>query len=239
MTASPGLPNTESNRALDMYMKTRYLAERGGGIVFATGTPISNTMAEMYTLQRYLAPEMLEGRGRRAFRRLGRQFRRGRHRARTRAGRLRLPHAHPLREIRQPAGAALDVPVSFADVQTADMLHLPRPEIEGGKPHITAAPASPELKEFVGTLVERAQKLRTAAASTRAVDNMLKITGDGRKAALDMRLVDPFAEITAIRRSAAPSSKIYQHLGGRQGQALDAACLLRPLDAQSRPLQRL
>ena len=106
-----GLPNTESNRALDMYMKTRYLAERKGGIVFATGTPISNTMAEMYTLQRYLAPETLSGRGRGAFRRLGREFRRARHGARTCAGRLGLPHAHAVREIRQPAGTALDVPL--------------------------------------------------------------------------------------------------------------------------------
>ena len=63
MTRIAGLPNTESNRALDMYMKTRYLAERNGGIVFATGTPISNTMAEMYTLQRYLAPETLKAAG--------------------------------------------------------------------------------------------------------------------------------------------------------------------------------
>src|SRR5207237_7648763 len=58
-----GLPNTESNRALDMFMKTRYVSERGGGINFATGTPISNTMAEMYTLHRYLAPELLEASG--------------------------------------------------------------------------------------------------------------------------------------------------------------------------------
>src|SRR5664279_5818612 len=77
---------------------------------------------------------------------------------------------------------------SFADVQTADMLKLPKPELEGGKPHIVAASASPELKEFVGTLVERAQKLRNGGVDPR-VDNMLKITGDGRKAALDMRLV--------------------------------------------------
>src|SRR3984885_13856189 len=63
MTRIAGLPNTESNRALDMYIKTRYLAERNGGIVFATGTPISNTMAEMYTLQRYLAPETLKAAG--------------------------------------------------------------------------------------------------------------------------------------------------------------------------------
>src|SRR6266478_9367971 len=81
---------------------------------------------------------------------------------------------------------------SFADVQTADMLHLPRPTIQGGKPQITAAPGSPELKAYVETLVNRAQKLRTSRIDP-SVDNMLKITGDGRKAALDMRLVNPFA----------------------------------------------
>src|SRR5205809_953180 len=63
MSRIAGLPNTESNRAMDMYMKTRYVAERDGGVVFATGTPISNTMAEMYTMQRYLAPERLEAAG--------------------------------------------------------------------------------------------------------------------------------------------------------------------------------
>jgi hypothetical protein len=72
------------------------------------------------------------------------------------------------------------------------MLHLPRPAIQGGKPYITAAPGSPELKAYVETLVNRAQKLRTSKVDP-SVDNMLKITGDGRKAALDMRLVDPFA----------------------------------------------
>ncbi len=82
---------------------------------------------------------------------------------------------------------------SFADVQTADMLHLPRPATEGGKPHITAAPGSPELRAYVETLVNRAQKLRTSKIDP-SVDNMLKITGDGRKAALDMRLVNPFAQ---------------------------------------------
>jgi hypothetical protein len=56
---------------------------------------------------------------------------------------------------------------SFADIQTADMLHLPRPEIDGGKPKITAAPASPELKEFVGTLVERAQRLKGGGVDPR------------------------------------------------------------------------
>jgi CheY-like chemotaxis protein len=192
MTRIAGLPNTESNRALDMYMKTRYLTERSGGIVFATGTPISNTMAEMYTLQRYLAPETLSAAGVEHFDAWAANFGEpvtslelapdgSGYRMHTRFAKfVNLPEL-------------LSMFRSFADVQTADMLHLPRPAIEGGKPQITAAPGSPELKAYVETLVNRAQKLRTSKVDP-SVDNMLKITGDGRKAALDMRLVNPFAQ---------------------------------------------
>jgi N12 class adenine-specific DNA methylase len=192
MTRIAGLPNSESNRALDMSMKTRYLAERNGGILFATGTPISNTMAEMYTLQRYLAPETLRAAGVEHFDAWAANFGEpvtslelapdgSGYRMHTRFAKfVNLPEL-------------LSMFRSFADVQTADMLHLPRPAIEGGKPHITSAPGSPELKAYVETLVTRAQKLRTMRIDP-SVDNMLKITGDGRKAALDMRLVDPFAE---------------------------------------------
>jgi CheY-like chemotaxis protein len=196
------ISNTESDRALDMYMKTRYLAERGGGIVFATGTPISNTMAEMYTLQRYLAPLTLQAAGVEHFDAWAANFGEA-------VTALELApdgsgyrmHTRFAKFVNLPE--LLSMFRSFADVQTADMLHLPRPEIDGGKPHITAAPASPELKEYVGTLVDRAQKLKSMKIDPR-VDNMLKITGDGRKAALDMRLVDPFAEIhedTKVKRA--------------------------------------
>jgi N12 class adenine-specific DNA methylase len=192
MTRIAGLPNTESNRALDMYMKTRYLAERNGGIVFATGTPISNTMAEMYTLQRYLAPETLRAVGVEHFDAWAANFGEA-------VTSLELApdgsgyrmHTRFAKFVNLPE--LLSMFRSFADVQTADMLHLPRPATQGGKPHITAAPGSPELKAYVETLVIRAQKLRTSRVDP-SVDNMLKITGDGRKAALDMRLVDPFAQ---------------------------------------------
>jgi N12 class adenine-specific DNA methylase len=202
MNRIAGLPNTESNRALDMYMKTRYLAERNGGTVFATGTPVSNTMAEMYTLQRYLAPQLLAAAGIEHFDARAANFGEA-------VTALELApdgsgyrmHTRFAKFVNLPE--LLSMFRTFADVQTVDMLHLPRPEIEGGKPHIEAAPASPDLKEFVGTLVKRAQKLRSGGVDPRA-DNMLKITGDGRKAALDMRLVDPFAEMhedTKVRRA--------------------------------------
>jgi hypothetical protein len=165
MNRIAGLPNTESNRAFDMFMKTRYMREinNGGGVVFATGTPISNTMAEMYTMLRYLAPELLQGARRRAFRRLGREFRGSGHRPGAGAGRLGLPDAHALCEIHQPAGTALDVPHLR---RRADRRHAESaaPDVAGGKPQIAAAPASELLKAYIKTLTERAEKLRTRAS---------------------------------------------------------------------------
>ena len=142
-------------------------SDGGRGMVFATGTPISNTMAEMYTLQRYLAPELLAAAGVEHFDAWAANFGEA-------VTALELApdgsgyrmHTRFAKFVNLPE--LLSMFRSFADVQTADMLKLPRPEIEGGKPHIVAAPASPELKEFVGTLVERAQRLRRAAAWTRA-----------------------------------------------------------------------
>src|SRR6266852_4638972 len=192
-TRIAGLPNTESNRAMDMYMKTRYLAERQGGILFATGTPISNTMAEMYTLHRYLAPELLEAAGVAHFDAWAANFGEpvtalelapdgSGYRMHTRFAKfVNLPEL-------------LSMFRTFADIQTADMLNLPRPEIAGGKPEVVVAPASAQLKEYVSGLVERAQRIRSGSVSP-TVDNMLKITTDGRKAALDMRLVSPEAEV--------------------------------------------
>jgi N12 class adenine-specific DNA methylase len=208
MNRIAGLPNTESNRALDMYLKTRYLADHGGGTVFATGTPVSNTMAEMYTLQRYLAPLTLEAAGVEHFDAWAANFGEA-------VTALELApdgsgyrmHTRFAKFVNLPE--LLSMFRSFADVQTADMLHLPRPEIDGGKPHIAAAPASPELKEFVGTLVERAQKLKNGRVDPK-MDNMLKITGDGRKAALDMRLVNPFAEMEGDTKLSRAVQQIYR-----------------------------
>src|SRR2546428_12248960 len=126
-------------------MKTRYVAQRGGGIIFATGTPISNTMAEMYTLERYLAPEVLEKAGVAHFDAWAANFGEpvtalelspdgSGYRMHTRFAKfVNLPEL-------------LSLFRTFADIQTADMLQLPRPKIEGGKPQVLVAPASPELK---------------------------------------------------------------------------------------------
>jgi len=194
MSRIAGLPNSDSNRAFDMFLKIRYLQERsdGRGVVFATGTPVSNTLAEMYTMLRYLGPEMLSERKVDHFDSWAANF------------------AEPVTSLElSPDGSGYRMHTRFAkfinlpellsvfrtvaDVQTADMLNLPRPELANGKPAITSAPASPELKAFIRTLTERAERLRKERVDP-SVDNMLKITGEGRKAALDMRLVDSKVE---------------------------------------------
>jgi N12 class adenine-specific DNA methylase len=197
MSRIAGLPNSDSNRAFDMFLKIRYLQERGQGrgVVFATGTPISNTLAEMYTMLRYLAPEMLAERNVEHFDAWAANF------AESVTSLELAPdgsgyrmHTRFAKFINLPE--LLSVFRTVADVQTADMLNLPRPELANGKPAIAGAPASPELKEFIRTLTERAERLKRERVDP-SVDNMLKITGEGRKAALDMRLVDPFAEPAA------------------------------------------
>lgn len=213
MNRIAGLPNSDSNRALDMFLKTRYLQERndGRGVVFATGTPISNTLAEMYTMLRYLAPDSLAERGVNHFDPWAANF------------------AEPVTSLElAPDGSGYRMHTRFAkfinlpelltmfrsvaDVQTAEMLNLPRPTLENGRPTIEATPASPELKAFIRTLTERAERLKKERVDP-AMDNMLKITGEGRKAALDMRLVEPCAEQqqeTKIDRAVSHVVKIWK-----------------------------
>jgi N12 class adenine-specific DNA methylase len=193
MTRIAGLPNSDSNRAFDMFMKTRYIRDlTGGRVVFATGTPISNTMAEMYTMLRYLAPDLLKERGVEHFDAWAANF------AEAVTALELAPdgsgyrmHTRFAKFINLPE--LLSMFHAFSDVQTADMLKLPCPQIAGGKPQVAAAPTGEDLKRYIKTLTDRAERLRTQRVDP-SVDNMLKITGDGRKAALDMRLVDPFAD---------------------------------------------
>src|SRR5208283_3139897 len=155
MARVAGLPNSNSNRAVDMHIKTRYLRKQnnGKGVVFATGTPISNTMAELYTMKRYLAPEALEAAGMAAFDAWAANFGEtvttlevtpdgGGYRMKTRFAKfVNLPEL-------------LTMFRDFADVQTADMLNLPRPALKGGQNKIVVAPSTPELKTYVASLVK-------------------------------------------------------------------------------------
>ena len=213
MNRIAGLPNSDSNRAFDMFLKVRYLQERneGRGVVFATGTPISNSLGEMYTVLRYLGPEMLAERNVNHFDAWAANFGEA-------VTSLELApdgsgyrmHTRFAKFINLPE--LLQMFRTVADVQTADMLNLPRPALEGGKPVIEAAPASPELKAFIRTLTERAERLRKQRVDP-SIDNMLKITGEGRKAALDMRLVSPEAgpvEETKIDRAVSRVVSIWE-----------------------------
>lgn len=189
MTRVAGLPQSASERAFDMFLKVQHIQRLngGGGVVFATGTPVTNTMAEMFTLQRFLQMDVLTQRRLRHFDSWAATFGESvtalelapdgaGYRVNTRFARfVNVPELmHLFRQV--------------ADIQTADMLKLPVPSIEGGKPRIVRAPATPQLKALVASLAVRAEKLKTNHVPPWE-DNMLKITGEGRKAALDVRLV--------------------------------------------------
>ncbi|WP_201750319.1 DEAD/DEAH box helicase family protein [Tautonia marina] len=188
-----GIQTGGSERAFDLFMKARYLGERhpGHGVTFATGTPVSNTMVELYTMQRFLDPEGLESRGIGHFDGWAANFGQvvdsmeispdgASLRARSRFARfVNLPELQSMFR-------------AFADVQTAGMLNLPTPALEGGKPHIVACPMSMEQAEIQTRLVERYERIRKEKVDPRE-DNALAITTDGRKLALDARLVSPEA----------------------------------------------
>jgi N12 class adenine-specific DNA methylase len=188
MTRVAGLPQTASQKALDLFLKVSHLHRVQGGVVFATGTPIANSVAEMFTMQRYLQMTALKG--------------------------MQIDHfdawagtfGEPVTAMElAPDGSGYRLNTRFArfinvpelmqvfrqvaDIQTQDMLQLPIPALHGGKPTTVSAPCSAELKKIVQGLVTRAEALRSGSVDPR-VDNMLLITSDGRKAALDLRLMD-------------------------------------------------
>ena len=186
-----GISQTESQRASDLYMKCRYLDEITGsrGVVFATGTPISNSMAELFTMQRYLQRETLEQHGLASFDAWASTF--GEtvtavelapegtgYRTKTRFSKF-----YNLPEL-------MSMFKQVADVQTADMLNLPVPKLVGGKPINVALLPSPQQKQMVADLADRAEEIRAGNVDP-TEDNMLKVTNDGRKLALDQRLIDP------------------------------------------------
>ena len=181
-----GLAQTEAQKSSDLFMKCRYLDELTGarGIVFATGTPISNSMTELYTMQRYLQYETLRSQGLQHFDAWASTF--GEtvttielapegtgYRAKTRFARFyNLPELISMFKM-------------VADIQTADMLNLPVPEAEY---HNVVIKPSEHQRSMVANLSERAEKVRNGMVDA-TEDNMLKITNDGRKLALDQRLI--------------------------------------------------
>lgn len=182
-----GLAQTEAQKSSDLFMKCRYLDELtdGRGVVFATGTPISNSMTEMYTMQRYLQYSTLRRNDLTHFDAWASTF--GEtvtsielapegtgYRAKTRFAKF-----YNLPEL-------ISMFKEVADIQTSDMLQLPVPEVE--YKNIALKP-SDHQRDIVESLAERAEAVRAGAVDP-SVDNMLKITNDGRKLALDQRLVN-------------------------------------------------
>lgn len=186
-----GIAQTEAQKSSDLFMKCRYLDELTGGkgVIFATGTPISNSMVELYTMQRYLQYGELEKRHLQQFDAWASTF--GEtvtaielspegtgYRAKTRFAKFfNLPELMALFK-------------EVADIQTSEMLNLPVPKANY---HNVVIEPSEIQKELVKDLSERAEKIRNRMVDS-SVDNMLKITNDGRKLALDQRLTNDMLE---------------------------------------------
>ena len=199
MSRIKGLPNTDSQRAWDMFQKVRYLQRQGNGrgVVFATGTPIANTIAEGYTMMRYLQQPMLEERGLQHFDAWARTFggtTEGLEQTPTGAYRLtqRFAKFSNVPELSNIWQSTADIRVT-SEVPEITKLQprLVNKKGETAPRAVIAAPASEALKVYMGTLARRADNLKNVDPT---VDNMLKIANDARMASLDMRLVDPGAE---------------------------------------------
>jgi N12 class adenine-specific DNA methylase len=184
---------TGSNRALDMLMKIRNLQERtgGGGVTFATGTPISNTLGEAYTIMRYLQPSILKETSTEHFDSWVKTFAETQLTSEpTATGYKAITRLSKFPNLPEMKRMMNDV----MDIQTQEMLNLPRPDLEGGEATGIPVPASEDMEDFMKFLRRRAKELKGKPGGGKGSDNMLVINTDAKKAALDMRLVDPLAK---------------------------------------------
>lgn len=185
-----GIGKSNSQRATDMMLKCQYLQEmnHGRGVVFATGTPISNSMSEMYVMQRYLQPHLLKKLGLDFFDNWAATFGEvvtsleitpegSGYRMKSRFAKF-----HNLPEL-------MSLFRLVADIQTADMLNLPTPQLEGGKPTIVVSECTPYQKMMMNEFVERAEKIRNNEVDA-TEDNMLKLTHEAKLMSIDPRLVN-------------------------------------------------
>ena len=201
-----GISQTEAQKSSDLYMKCRYLDELTGGrgVIFATGTPVSNTMVELYTMQKYLQHQTLEEHGLLHFDAWASTF--GEtvtaielapegtgYRSKTRFSRF-----YNLPEL-------MSMFKEVADIQTADMLNLPVPKANY---HNVALKPSEYQKQMVADLSERAERVRNKMVDP-SVDNMLRITNDGRKLALDQRMMNPILPASETGKVSACANNIF------------------------------
>ncbi len=212
-----GLSQTEAQKSSDMFAKCRYLDELTGGrgIIFATGTPISNSITEMYTMQRYLQYERLRRQGLQHFDAWASTF--GEtviaielapegtgYRAKTRFARF-----YNLPEL-------MNMFKEVADIQTADMLQLPVPKAHF---HNVAVPPSDFQRDMVADLARRAERVRAKEVEPHE-DNMLTITNDGRKLALDQRLANPLLPDDEGSKVSACADNVFRYWEEHQAQRL-------------------
>lgn len=211
-----GISQTEAQKSSDMFMKTRYLDGLTGnrGVVFATGTPISNTMVEMYTMQRYLQYDELARQGLSHFDAWASTF------GETITAMELAPEGTGFR-LKTRFARFFNLPEltamfrEVADIQTADMLNLPVPEADY---HTEVLKPSEFQREMLKELAQRADEVRKGNVEPH-IDNMLRITNDGRKLALDQRLLNPLLPDEESGKSAACAEKVFhiwQEGGGKR-----------------------
>ena len=211
-----GISQTEAQKSSDMFMKTRYLDGLTGnrGVVFATGTPISNTMVEMYTMQRYLQYDELARQGLSHFDAWASTF------GETITAMELAPEGTGFR-LKTRFARFFNLPEltamfrEVADIQTADMLKLPVPEADY---HTEVLKPSEFQREMLKELAQRADEVRKGNVEPH-IDNMLRITNDGRKLALDQRLLNPLLPDEEGGKSAACAEKVFhiwQEGGGKR-----------------------
>ncbi len=210
-----GVAQTESQKAMDMYNKCRYMDEitGGKGITFATGTPVSNSMTELYTIQRYLQYDRLQEMELGMFDNWASTF------GETITALELSPEGSSYRMKTRFANffnlpELMSVFQEVADIQTADMLKLPVPQAEYEN---IVLPASEQQKEILQSLAERAELVRNGAVDP-SEDNMLKITTDGRKLALDQRLLNDMLPDTENNKVSACAERCFTIWEETKGQ---------------------
>ena len=202
-----GIAQTEAQKSSDLFMKTQYLDELTGGkgVIFATGTPVSNSMVELYTMQRYLQYKSLQDRGLQHFDSWASTF------GETVSAMELAPEGSGYR-MKTRFAKFFNLPEliamfkEVADIQTADMLNLPVPEVEY---HNEVAEPTQFQKDMVADLGERAEEVRKRTVDP-SVDNMLKITNDGRKLALDQRMINPMLPDDETSKVSVCAERVYE-----------------------------
>ncbi|WP_243141156.1 DUF6908 domain-containing protein [Alkaliphilus pronyensis] len=188
-----GVGQSKAKKASDMLMKTQYIQEVNGGekgVVFATGTPISNSMTELFVMQRYLQNKELESRGLKHFDSWAAQFGEV-------VSALELAPEGTGYRIKNRFAKFTNLPElmtmfkNVADIQTADMLNLPVPKLKGGKSKVIVAESNDYIDEMMASFAERAEHIRGGIDPR--IDNMLKVTNEARLLGLDPRTLDPDA----------------------------------------------